>query len=308
MKTLAGALQNVGSQAERVRIIYDLFGRSGLRMVNLFNDGAEGLQAMYDEADKLGITVSQLDTAKAAMMVDMMDKLKRVFNAVIRHVAIGFIPVMMAVGEMFLEWVKGAGDWGSTMTTWIDRIVDGFAEIARVGNFIAGIWNGMQAVIMEIVGWVSKLAAKVAGLFDEDLANLLNTVAEEEFAGADKLWQKGAKNWEKAFNPVNESAEGIRDTISDIQRRAQEIADNAMNAASTLGETVDTGEETGGGKRGAIAAVEKGSAAAMDVISKILMGDQEKTQREQLAVLNRIDGRLELGNRQAADNEVALGF
>ena len=189
----------MGSQAERVRIAFQLFDTEGVNMVNLFGQGADNVAAMLDEADKLNITVSQLDTTKAVMMNDMMDKLHRIFNAVVREITMALLPAMLAVAEWFVEWVKAGGGWGESLTKWIDRIIDGFAEIARAGNFIKGVWYGMQAVIANLVGWVSKLAAKIAGLFSEEWATLLETVAEEEFAAADKLFDKGRQTMDKSL-------------------------------------------------------------------------------------------------------------
>ena len=47
---IAEALQDVESQSDKARIAQDIFGRSGMKLINTLNLGKDGLAAMKQEA------------------------------------------------------------------------------------------------------------------------------------------------------------------------------------------------------------------------------------------------------------------
>ncbi len=64
MGLVADAMQGLGTQSDRVRIAMKLFDSEGVALVNTLAGGSAALSDMTDEAEELGITLSQVD-AKA---------------------------------------------------------------------------------------------------------------------------------------------------------------------------------------------------------------------------------------------------
>ena len=58
---IADRIQNLGTQAEKAAAAYFLFGRSGAQLLNLFEQGAGGIERAQEEAWQLGITLEGLD-------------------------------------------------------------------------------------------------------------------------------------------------------------------------------------------------------------------------------------------------------
>lgn len=78
---LADALQKVGSPAERAAILVELFGKSGMKMGSLLADGAKGVNSLREDAQKLGIVISDTLIAKADSAADKITSLNNVITA-----------------------------------------------------------------------------------------------------------------------------------------------------------------------------------------------------------------------------------
>ena len=76
--TVADALKNVKNQTDKLAIAQKLFGRGGAPIVNMLMLERAGLEELGREAEKLGITFSNLDAEKVERANDAMLRVKRV--------------------------------------------------------------------------------------------------------------------------------------------------------------------------------------------------------------------------------------
>ena len=61
---VAEAISKVENNTQRVGAAYDVFGGRATALINTVNLGTEGLQAMIQEAEDLGIALNRVDSAK----------------------------------------------------------------------------------------------------------------------------------------------------------------------------------------------------------------------------------------------------
>lgn len=101
---IAGAMQNVGTNAERTKIAMDLFGRSGAQLNNLLSEGTEGLRKYGEEAKKLGLLLGDARGGVEAAG-DAMNALNRSWGAMKQRFAIGIADPLSAVVGVAAEWM-----------------------------------------------------------------------------------------------------------------------------------------------------------------------------------------------------------
>lgn len=77
---IAGALEKVGSPAERASLLVDLFGKSGQKLAPLMAEGAGGVNKLREEAHKLGQVLSDEQIQKADATADKITALNDSFN------------------------------------------------------------------------------------------------------------------------------------------------------------------------------------------------------------------------------------
>ena len=124
---IADRFQRYEDGAQKSALAQQIFGRSGAELIPLLNGGAAGLQAMADESDRLGNTIST-ETAKAAEQFN--DNLTRL-NTAVGGLAIRISgPLIQALAKLttgfFEATVQGESFFGA-----IER---GFQRLGRADD------------------------------------------------------------------------------------------------------------------------------------------------------------------------------
>jgi len=91
---IADRIQELGSQAEKSAAAYFLFGRSGAQLLNLFEQGADGIAKAQKEAEELGLTLQGLDLTQVEAANDAMTKFKSSIKAAFTEVIVRLTPAI----------------------------------------------------------------------------------------------------------------------------------------------------------------------------------------------------------------------
>ena len=118
----ANAIQNAGSQQEKLRLAFKAFDSEGAALVNLLDQGAEGLAEFKRQAADLGIVLSD-DTTRAAEVLN--DKLNILSSQAMTAIRGSFINATAAALEFFGVFVE--------YDTAVERLEELNAKIAAYG-------------------------------------------------------------------------------------------------------------------------------------------------------------------------------
>lgn len=133
---------------EKAALAVDRFGKAGMDMIPLLNQGRDGITALEDEARRLGITISSEAAQSAAQLNDDLTKLRATVEGLVNKFTIGLLPVLkdfVKTMQAITEAVKisGIGDF-----------------LSKVGRFIAINTGGG---IVKAVAGVSEFISKLSG-------------------------------------------------------------------------------------------------------------------------------------------------
>jgi hypothetical protein len=146
-EAIALAMQGVSNQSDRVRIAQDLMGRSGVKMLQIINQGTEAIEAMKDEADLLGITITGEAAASAAAFNDEMLRLQSVATGIIRIFTNELKPIFTVIFReaklAMLDNREEAQDFAATIQ---DRVVGALRMALEVMRFFHNAWLGIKLV------------------------------------------------------------------------------------------------------------------------------------------------------------------
>lgn len=157
----------------KAAIAQDLFGRAGMDLIPLFDQGAEGMAAMREEAHKLGV-VFDAETAQAAEdLTDAMHRVDQSIQGVKNAIATALAPEIEEAAEKVEEFVLKLIDWVKLNPELVSGILKvGIALIGAGGllialNQIIAAFRGL-AIALAVVhaflgpaGW-AKLAIGIA--------------------------------------------------------------------------------------------------------------------------------------------------
>ena len=157
----AEALTKVENKIRRAALAQDIFGRSGSKLLPLLNAGADGIRKMRQEAQALGLVMSEEDTKSAEELVDAITRLKAVVRGFKNVVGTAVIPTLTRAADATKDWFLANKDL-------IKQKIDKFFErigkagdkavivIDRISEFVDKI-GGSQQVVKIVQGLVAAL-------------------------------------------------------------------------------------------------------------------------------------------------------
>lgn len=285
IKTIADKFQDVKNPADQAALAMDLFGKQGVKLVNVLNSGREGIEALQARSDELSNTLSTEDAAALSSVADGVDELKAAWGALWKDLTVAVAPAL------------------KTVLTVLTEIVSAASYVARaVGSLFKSHRKGMEEVSQQAKSGdnpidVLKEQAKAAAEAKKKLDDLMrqgeqvtaaNRTPQEEFndkiADLLKLLDVGAIKW-------------------DTYRRAVEAAANDLDKATEAKQEFEQVGATPGvssaqrGTSAAATAINQSMRTQMD-LAKIALNHQKRTADEvtkQTRILQNIENALEQG-------------
>lgn len=144
---LSDELAQVESQTERVYLSTQLFGRSGVDLMNLTGDA---VRSAREEVDELGISISTVDATKVEMANDAFFKVSQAVEGFGNRLAVEFAPIFTAISNEFLNMAKEAGGFGNIATRVFDAVVKGAAYTANFIRGLEAVWLGVKLVTVGV--------------------------------------------------------------------------------------------------------------------------------------------------------------
>jgi hypothetical protein len=301
MEQVADRFHLMKDGAEKAALAQELFGRSGVKLIPLLNQGSAALREMFNESDKLGATLRE-DTVREVSKFD--ESIKRV-SASMRGEGYSALNVLMeglkrvaVVFELLQFVVMAVWDVIKNMFRSLTLDMEAFASVGK--KLIAGDFAGAWAE-------AKKGADKLAGSsFDTlnsiaDRAEHVQDVIGEMFAGdtkkggvtggdedADKAHKKGkddlVSQWEDQLNKIK---------LADTTFKQDEIARELEFWQQKLKLTTD-GTENNRKVRAKVA--ELTDRLTTDNLRKELADDE----KQMAALAKDSDERVKIANAEAA--------
>lgn len=241
MRNLAQAVKNNESPAARMRILTAAFGDElAKKMVPVLESGADGLDSMGKEAEKLGLILGQDTVNNAAHLNDTLSVFSKVMDNMSVSIGASLSPVIEKIVGKIQNWVVANKDLIAQRLEKIfqkisdslekidfEKVVDGvFDCIEGFGRFMEDIggWEtvlkGFGAVLaINLVGDLASLGKSVASVGTALSAAFgpWGLIASAVVAAGIMIWKNWdtiAKNFEETFPNLSKVLKGLPDGFS----------------------------------------------------------------------------------------------
>lgn len=170
---IADGFKKIESPQKRTAAAFTLFEEAGTRMVNVLKDGSAGLRAMRNEAEALGIVVSQEAAESAELFNDNIAKLSKAFQGLSNTIGTSIIEfvnqsgIMEAITDTIKEIIKWWNSLDKSTKDIIVTIVGVIAAFTAVAGVLAGIIAiapAVKAAFTAMTGPIGIVITAVAGL------------------------------------------------------------------------------------------------------------------------------------------------
>lgn len=155
MLDLASKFKSMPDGAKKTATAMNLFGKAGVELIPLLNEGSGGIKKMMDRAEELGLVMST-DLAKAGdEFNDSMDELMGSFTGIRNVVGSQLIPILTPLIKKITDFVVQNRKLIATrieffmkmLMTFAKGVYDIFSALVRIGSGLSKIFGGFENVV-----------------------------------------------------------------------------------------------------------------------------------------------------------------
>ena len=225
---VAEKIQGIQNPADRVSIAMALMGKSGAEMLQVMQNGGEGLLEMQRKADGLGITLNNTTTGAIDSMMDAFGNLGLQVVALGQHLIAKFAPILEFIAEVLQVVLAGA----------IVIVRDDFKSMVQVIlNAIGAIANGLSWLTEQLSILPGEVGASFQALSDslKDYGDVLSNVNADTGTMVETqkklppVLDETAQGFEKVGKASKKTADESKKDFDVLQRELERGATNIQD-------------------------------------------------------------------------------
>lgn len=273
-RTLAEAISQLPTSAERAAAAMNIFGRSGTNMLNMFEGGGVVIGQAAEDVERFGNALTGTQAGNVEAMNDAFSRARGAVSGIVTQVTAYLAPGIKAVVDTFTEFVGTAG--GANIGQSIGMaLLDAAVYLAGVGDFFVSTLGPVLRNAFEYGGVVSDTLLRTAELF-RGVFNAFQVGVQAIVLAFTKLLEAAAKVFSRtpaltAFN---------RQLQRDMAKNAKEMRDAFKNVLSDQG--MEFAESAG---TPLTDLMEKARQTAIDAAKRINDGVDVKVKADVLATV-----------------------
>lgn len=162
------AVGAIGNETERDTVAMQLFGRSANELAGLLDDGGEKMRALGEEAEKMGLIVSDEQLQKMGEFDDLLESTKAKLQFAGMQAA---VPVMEALAPAIQVVCDALVDLGNIVSKIPSEVVSAIAifllilavmsPLARGIQMVSGALSMLTSVIPSVAGAIGNLVSTI---------------------------------------------------------------------------------------------------------------------------------------------------
>lgn len=166
-KLLAEAISQVEDPTLRAGIALNVFGRSGRELLPMLEGGRASIEALQEEARRLGITMTDEDATSAAALTDALNRLNRQFKAIIVQIGAALAPLLTELQQKIAPIITSIINWIKENRTLIVTVFKIAAAVVAAGValiILGGVIMGFAATLSAIITIIGAVGTAIAVL------------------------------------------------------------------------------------------------------------------------------------------------
>lgn len=205
------ALSKITNETERDIIAQELFGKSAAELAGIIDDGGAALRAMGDEAESMGLILSQDALDSANQFNDAIDRLKATASQAFLEAGASLAESLIPALESLVENVSAVITWFGDLDGSTQTLILVFTGLVAAISPVAALISGISTVLMFLTGPIGIVVLAISTLIAIGVA----------------LYQ----NWDDIIAWAGRLASAVKDKFTDIKNTIKDKINAAKDAA-----------------------------------------------------------------------------
>jgi hypothetical protein len=241
---VADSFSKLENGAAKAALAQDLFGKAGMQLIPLLNQGRAGIKAMTDEADAFGLTVSQEAAVAAEQFNDNLTRLQAAGKGVVNQAVQQLLPTLAAITDAFVASAKNGGGLSIAIT----GLVAVFKTLVSAGVIVKSVFEQLGQVIYGVGAAVVRVAQGEFRLAKEEITSAFaqaRASATDDIELIAQVWSNTVPQIQTATVRMDEAlGESIIFNPAKAAARVKETSDAAMSALEQMYQDFDRATQT----------------------------------------------------------------
>ena len=183
MKVIADRLKDIKDPALAADAAMKIFGKGGVSLLPLLQQGSAGMNAWQERARALGLTMSTESAKSAEVFHDRLEDLKEVLQNGVQRAGIAVLPILQRFVTAVTDGAVRVARWVSehqelvrtALRIGVGITAAGVAMLALAGvvSVVSTALGGVAAIISLVVGGVSMLAGVLTSIVPVAIAGVI---------------------------------------------------------------------------------------------------------------------------------------
>lgn len=161
---IADRLSQVEDPTRRAGIAMQVFGRSGRNLIPLLSEGSAGIRALTDEADRLGITMTETEAIAGADLTDAMNRVRRQLHAVWLQIGAAVAGPLSGLLNWITTYLAEAIAWSQANQGLLRTVAAVAAGVIAAGAAVVTLGVGFAGAGLTLSGLLALLGAVLSPL------------------------------------------------------------------------------------------------------------------------------------------------
>lgn len=209
------ALSQVTNETERDILAQELFGKSAASLTGIIDDGGVALRTMGEEAEQMGLILSQDALDSANKFNDEIDRLKGTASQAFLEAGASLAETLIPALQSLVENVSAVITWFGNLDGSTQTLILVFAGLVAAISPIASLIAGISTVLMFLTGPIGIVVLAIGTLIAIGVALYQNWDDIRAWAG-------------KLATTVKEKFTDIKNSITDKINAAKDAVHNAI--------------------------------------------------------------------------------
>jgi len=257
LREVSDGMAGLKSQSEKATVAANLFGRAGIQIVDILDNGGSSFDAYIDKAKEYGLVLSEDGIRQSEKFNDTLAFINRQFKTATAAISIAFLPILQNLATSFKETTAatvagedGVMKFGETIR---DRVLDSIDVFIRgLADMLDGVHKfrldvadlGRDITISFLEAEKAILEAKGAFLFtDAAIRKNANGIEllDMKIKTANMQYKAFAESNKSGGDAVRGFADKLRNKLTAMLGENSDEVENLVDSYKALFGGIDTG-------------------------------------------------------------------
>lgn len=215
----------------------EVFGKSGAKLIPFLNQGREGITALMQEADALGVTLDSKAGKAAEQFNDNLTRLKTAAMGVVNQATQAFLPTLVALTDRFVQSAKDS----AALKLGIEVLAGTFKTLVSAGIIVKSVFEQLGRVIYGVGAAVVRVAQGEFKLAKEEITSAFSEAQSNVTNDLELIAQVWSDTVPQITTTTQAAAAELEDTIIFNPEKAGSKAKSAAEAALESLKTMEDG-------------------------------------------------------------------